>query len=152
MAVPSRGKKRTKRPTNTRGWRLETMATQDGPPHLDIAVAPKPESVAQAREAAHEFLRHAGREDLTADATLVVSELVTNAVLHAPGPIRLKLRWRARMLHIEVHDTSPELPSANETRSALDRDGRGLIIVKALTWEWGSQLTPQGKVTWAQLG
>jgi anti-sigma regulatory factor (Ser/Thr protein kinase) len=128
------------------------MATQHGPSHLDIAVAPEPESVAQAREAAHEFLRRADREDLTVDATLVVSELVTNAVLHAPGPIRLKLRWRDRMLHIEVHDTSPELASANETRSALDRDGRGLIIVKALTWEWGSHLTPQGKVTWAQLG
>jgi len=128
------------------------MASQQAHSHVDIAIAAKPESVAQARGAAREFLRHADREELTADATIVVSELVTNAVLYAPGPIRLNLRWRAGRLHIEVHDTSPERPSARDTPSALERNGRGLIIVNALAREWGSHLTPQGKVTWAHLG
>ena len=128
------------------------MARQQGLSHLDIAIAARPESVAQARRAAREFLRRAGREDLTDDAAIVVSELVTNAVLHAPGPIRLDLRWRAALLHIEVHDTSQEHPFAGEMPSVFETDGRGLIIVQALARDWGSQFTPQGKVTWAQLG
>jgi anti-sigma regulatory factor (Ser/Thr protein kinase) len=128
------------------------MASQQGRSHVDIAIAGNPESVAQARGAAREFLRHADREELTADAAVVVSELVTNALRYAPGPIRLNLRWRAGLLQIEVHDTSPERPSARDAPSALERNGRGLIIVNALAREWGSRLSPRGKVTWAHLG
>ncbi|WP_308434802.1 SpoIIE family protein phosphatase [Streptomyces fructofermentans] len=83
------------------------------------------------------------------DATnVIVSELVTNAVRHSTGPIRLRL-IRHQVLTCEVSDTdlcSPRLRRA----LTLDENGRGLCLVSQLSRRWGSRSIPDGKVVWAE--
>ncbi|MGH3327225.1 MAG: ATP-binding protein [Streptomycetales bacterium] len=97
---------------------------------------------------------HAGARDVLDDAELLVSELVTNAVLHANArpwqPVRVLL-WRAgAALRVEVHDpdpTPPVLMSATEG----DESGRGLLLVDTLADAWGVQARPDGKSVWFEL-
>ncbi|MFC6599556.1 SpoIIE family protein phosphatase [Kitasatospora paranensis] len=83
-------------------------------------------------------------------AELMVSELVTNALLHADAPRRLRLFRDDRMLTVEVADAGgqpPRLrPSAEE-----DEGGRGMHLVSELAHRWGSRNTREGKVVWAEI-
>jgi anti-sigma regulatory factor (Ser/Thr protein kinase) len=81
-------------------------------------------------------------------AALVVSELATNAVLHAGGLLHVRIWYDNRRLRIEVADGSPKLPAPG-TVTAMS--GRGLQIVTALANSWGWQIRPGGKVVWAEL-
>lgn len=89
-------------------------------------------------------------------AALVLSELMTNAVLHARVPGRMVETWIIRQgdcVRIEVHDASDERP---ELHKATDDDegGRGLALVDELTnRRWGtSERRGVGKLVWAQVG
>ncbi|MEW2400030.1 ATP-binding protein [Streptomyces sp. NPDC046862] len=92
-----------------------------------------------ARRALHAFLAHARRTARTPvptpvhmDAELVVSELVTNALRHAPGPCGLTLRLSSVALTITVWDTSPEKPVVR--RSDRHRvGGHGLHLVRVVS-------------------
>ena len=91
--------------------------------------------------------------ELADTAVLLVSELVTNAILHAgPGAATtvLRLEYGGSWLRIEVHDTSPHEP-APRTPDWLDESGFGLMLVDALATKWGVQQTIQGKAVWAEL-
>ncbi|WUH78539.1 SpoIIE family protein phosphatase [Streptomyces sp. NBC_00435] len=106
-----------------------------------------PQSVRWARaEAAHQ-VRAWGLDDLAGTTELVVSELVTNAIRHAPsGPIQLRL-LRDQTLICEVSDsghTSPHLRHA----AGDDEGGRGLFIVAQMTEQWGTRYTATGKTIW----
>ncbi len=100
------------------------------------------------------FTREAlgGRLDAVADdAALVVTELVTNALLHGGPPVRLRLRDVARGVRLEVADRGTELPVAVR-RSSVAMTGRGLSLVAALTRSWGVEEDGHGgKVVWAEL-
>jgi anti-anti-sigma regulatory factor len=92
-------------------------------------------------------------QDLINRAVLVASELVTNAVVHTQGPLRLRLEWREEQLYVAVHDGSPRL-----LRLAVDpgdpeaEGGRGLLIVDQLASRWGvRQPREGGKVIWCLL-
>ncbi len=91
--------------------------------------------------------------DLADSAVLLVSELVTNAVMHA-GPDAagtvLRLEYGGGWLRIEVHDTSPHAPRPR-TPDWLDESGFGLMLVDSLATKWGVQQTAQGKAVWAEL-
>jgi len=83
-------------------------------------------------------------------ALLVVSELVTNAVVNARSQVTLRLRLRRDRLLVEVEDEDSRLPVLQEhDRDALG--GRGLLLVDALSVRWGSRPRPTGKVVWAEL-
>ena len=84
-------------------------------------------------------------------AVLLTSELVTNAIKHgAGGPVRLGIQCTRDQLRVEVHDTSPSLPVLMDT--AVDAtDGRGLVLVAALSAKWGAYRTPAGKVVYFTL-
>ncbi|WP_340384388.1 PAS domain S-box protein [Streptomyces sp. SS7] len=84
------------------------------------------------------------------DALLLLSETLTNAVLHAEGPIGLHLHRTATDLTVEVGDRSPQLP---QPRLATEEEesGRGLILVRALAAGWGVRPTDEGKTTWFTL-
>lgn len=87
-------------------------------------------------------------EELRQRAVLVVSELATNAVLHAEAPFVLRAWRRAGTLRVELEDCSPVLPTlAGETTMS----GRGLRIVEALSSRWGARPQGVGKVVWAEL-
>ena len=83
-------------------------------------------------------------------ACLVVSELVTNAMIHAGTDIDLTVSEHRQAIRVAVRDRSPDLPL--ERPEALDVHGRGLTIVAGLTKAWGVlPHTDGGKAVWAVL-
>ena len=88
------------------------------------------------------------------DAALVVTELVANAVLHAGGPITLRIEPLAEddAVRVVVGDTSPVPPALREYGSVAST-GRGLTLVARLARRWGAEPAPEGdgKVVWAEL-
>ncbi|MEU3481958.1 SpoIIE family protein phosphatase [Streptomyces sp. NPDC033753] len=107
-----------------------------------------PESAGQARRRAVKQLAEWGlAQDVIDDTALVVSELVTNSVRYAKGPIQLRL-IRDGTLVCEVTDDSSASP---HLRRALDTDenGRGLFITAHLTQSWGVRPARRGKTLWA---
>nr|WSX48679.1 SpoIIE family protein phosphatase [Streptomyces sp. NBC_00974] len=104
--------------------------------------------VAQARELVTEQLSDWQLDDLAFVTELVASELVTNAIRYAGGPVGLRL-IRDRKLICEVSDpssTQPRLRRARET----DEGGRGLFLVAQLTDRWGCRFNRSGKTIWTE--
>lgn len=88
--------------------------------------------------------------DVADDAALVVTELVSNAVDHATGPVGLTVTRTTSGMRIDVSDRSSSLPQPRPVQVDSAR-GRGLIIVAALSRSWGAEPTSDGKVVWAEL-
>ncbi|MEU2433288.1 ATP-binding protein [Streptomyces sp. NPDC007861] len=113
----------------------------------------EPASVGHARRLVAAQLNDWGVADL-ADlgdtAVLLTSELVTNALRHAPGPMRLNLRMSGSRLRCEVEDTSDARPFPRVAHADAE-GGRGLEILDLLTDAWGSLTTATGKTTWFEL-
>ncbi|HEY7487875.1 MAG TPA: ATP-binding protein [Streptosporangiaceae bacterium] len=87
-------------------------------------------------------------EEIIDRLELCTSEIVTNAVQHAPGSaIRLLLTRTDERLRVEVHDSNGRLPSAH-TPDPYDESGRGLSLVAASADDHGAYLTNTGKVVW----
>jgi len=82
---------------------------------------------------------------------LVVSEVVTNAVQHGAGVVRLRLLRRRTYVRVEVEDGSPTLPMLLARAGGAAEQGRGLEIVRKLAARWGSQRSGAGKLVWAEL-
>ena len=117
--------------------------------HREIVLQPEPASVRQARAFARVSLAEAGREcDGAID--IVISELVTNAIVHGAAPITLHLWLRPGHVRVGVSDGSAApLAPRNATTSA--RSGRGLTIVEHLAVQWGSDPRHDGKLAWADV-
>ncbi len=78
------------------------------------------------------------------DVLLTVSELVTNAHVHARSSARLVMTWDGRCLHVTVHDDDDALPTPREPSD--DRlGGRGMLLVDALADAWEARPCPHGK-------
>ncbi|WP_405966853.1 SpoIIE family protein phosphatase [Streptomyces sp. NBC_00015] len=107
-----------------------------------------PAAVAEARKTASRRLAEWGLAELSFTTELVVSELVTNAIRYATGPIRLRL-IRERTLVCEVFDGSTTAPHLRHPR-ATDEGGRGLLLVSQVTQRWGTRFLPEGKIIWAE--
>ncbi|QKW23477.1 SpoIIE family protein phosphatase [Kitasatospora sp. NA04385] len=104
---------------------------------------------ARARRFTRATLDAWGLSALTDYAELVVSELVTNALLHADAPRRLRI-FRDRTLTLEVSDAGGQPP---RLRSSAEEDegGRGIHLISELAHRWGSRPTKHGKVVWAEI-
>ncbi|MFE2508357.1 sodium/proline symporter PutP [Streptomyces naganishii] len=107
-----------------------------------------PAAVARARTLAGRQLTDWGMDALTFTTELIVSELVTNAIRHATGPVSLRL-IRDRNLICEVVDGSSTLPRLRHARTT-DEGGRGLLIVAQLAQRWGTRFTATGKIIWTE--
>jgi hypothetical protein len=84
-------------------------------------------------------------------AVLLTSDLVTNAITHGGGKtITLAIRCSCGHLLIDIYDTSRALPMAVD-EPAVTQAAHGLVLVAALSTEWGSFLTPAGKVVYFTL-
>jgi anti-sigma regulatory factor (Ser/Thr protein kinase) len=81
------------------------------------------------------------------EARLIVSELVTNAVVHARTPIELTITVRATRVRIEVTDFGVDRPQL----WVGDEGGRGIPIVEALSLEWGVVDLGSAKTVWCEL-
>ncbi|MGH3744354.1 MAG: ATP-binding protein [Mycobacteriales bacterium] len=106
-------------------------------------------AVAEARRFVERAL---GRWEQHDDGTvaLVVSELVTNAVLYGHGAGTMLLRLGPDRITVEVSDRSAAVPT---TRPAADDSeiGRGLHIIEAASLGWGVRAQGEGKVVWCDL-
>ena len=89
-------------------------------------------------------------EALIQDATLVVSELLTNAIVHGRAPVRLRLRKTPDELTIEVGDRSSALPRKLRA-GPHDLHGRGLAIVAELAGRWAARPDGDGKTVWCTI-
>ncbi len=117
-----------------------------------LVLDPEPRSVRRARVWVGEELEGLGRRDLVDAAELGVSELVTNAILHAEPPITLRIGGTAAHPRVEVHDTSPRAPTVHTDMAEDDKlmrtVGRGLGIVALYSTSWGAEVSAGGKVVW----
>lgn len=117
-----------------------------------MQLGPSPANIAVARRWAGERIAEWGDPDVVDRLQLVVSELVTNAVVHAGTGCELTLRVVGPVLTIEVTDGSPEQPTVREAGTEVeDLGGRGLHIVEAFTLSWGSRPTGTAKTVWAEM-
>jgi anti-sigma regulatory factor (Ser/Thr protein kinase) len=84
-------------------------------------------------------------------AALLTSELVTNAIRYEPGgTISLVITCAYNQLHVDVHDTSPDLPMPVE--GPVDAEaGRGLVLVASFSASWGYYRTATGKAVYFTL-
>ncbi|MFE0644077.1 ATP-binding protein [Streptomyces sp. NPDC058877] len=95
----------------------------------------------------------ADRRAAAEDVLLVVSELVTNACLHAEGPERLRVLRMPRTLRLEVTDRGAGQPAPRTPHRSGRPGGHGMFIVQRLCLDWGIDRMPgaPGKTVWAEL-
>jgi anti-sigma regulatory factor (Ser/Thr protein kinase) len=116
-------------------------------------LASRAEAVAEARrEVVSLPVPQAARDDLA----LVVSELVSNAVLHAETPagdaVRLQIRVRSGRARVEVRDCGAGFDApARVNPDPLAVGGQGLVIVAALSESWGVLRGPDGCTVWCEV-
>ena len=118
-----------------------------------LSLGPGPRGVQNARRWVVDTCVDIGRPDLIECAELGVSELVTNALLHAEPPILVRVRGTREHPRVEVRDASvepPHLPNTHPTDEdeLLLTFGRGLGIVARCADAWGAEIEDDGKVVW----
>lgn len=109
-----------------------------------------PISAGRARAFVESALAGAGLDHLAYTATLLVSELVANAVLHSGTPLEVVVRCDGDRVRVEVHDENRQLP-VRKHYSNLSGTGRGLMLIERMATDWGSDRTAGGKVVWFEL-
>ena len=129
----------------------EFETTLPQPPQLGrVRLGPARTDVVRGRSLVAEECLRLGCGDVVEAAMLVVSELVTNALLHGGGSCELAVRMIGSVLRIEVADDaarSPDLLAADKDSES----GRGLLIISSLAEAWGVDARSKGKVVWAEL-
>jgi len=121
--------------------------------HLELAALPT--AVPCARGHVRSVALEWGLADLADTAELVASEIVTNAIkgsaklnTSATPVVRLWITSDGVWLVIHVWDASDEMPVRQEAGPG-DDSGRGLMIIDALSKDWGASREERGKVVWA---
>jgi anti-sigma regulatory factor (Ser/Thr protein kinase) len=109
-----------------------------------MGLPPEPTSPRLARHFVTTTLVEAGRSDLVDVATLLVTELVTNAVLHARTELEVEIDDAKAGLRFAVYDRSPAMPRLRHNSLAA-ATGRGLRLVDTLAGGWHADPTPEGK-------
>lgn len=121
------------------------------PPRAQQFFAAEPRSVARARGFTRRILEEWGAAELVDSASLIVSELVTNAVVHTGTTVRLTLALQGHDLRVEVEDQHPgrTLPMVTDRPPDTSEHGRGLMITTSLSSAWGVEYTAATKRVWA---
>lgn len=122
--------------------------TDVGRAHV-LALAASTTSPAHGRRFVRELLSDADRA-LVADVELLVSELVTNAIIHTDSEPRLEVQLQRDRIRVEVYDGDPSPPV--ERDSAIhEAGGRGIRLIHELSSRWGSAPSGSGKVVWLEI-
>ncbi|MFG2767634.1 SpoIIE family protein phosphatase [Streptomyces rubiginosohelvolus] len=108
-----------------------------------------PAVVATARSLVQRQLTVWGLEESAFVTELVVSELVTNAIRYAEGPIHMRVIRDHHALICEVSDATTTAPHLRYARSG-DEGGRGLFLIAQLTRRWGTRFSGRGKTIWTE--
>ena len=110
----------------------------------------EPRQVVHCRRLVRDTLAAWELRPLTETVELLVSELVTNAIQHAGGEIRLRLQRDGNGLLCEVCDQTRTPPELQELSATAER-GRGILLVNELSRKWGHRRTASGKIVWFTL-
>lgn len=130
---------------------MPTDATGPTPDHsLSLELEPRLDAARHARELVAAVCARWRREDLAESASVAVTELVNNAVVHAGTPITVEVRLDADELLVAVRDRSTEPPRPREA-APTSYGGRGLMLLDAVSSRWGCTPEADGKVVWAVL-
>jgi serine phosphatase RsbU (regulator of sigma subunit)/PAS domain-containing protein len=108
----------------------------------------EPQAARAARQHVRDQLTAWRLEEMAMNTELLASELVANVILHARGPVRLRL-LRSRTLVCEVFDGSLTTPRIRRA-SWTDEGGRGLRLIAALCDRWGTRYMSTGKCIWTE--
>jgi len=122
-------------------------------PQVAFELPPSVGAPLQARRRCEQLCRDWDLESLRSDCSLLVSELVTNAVLHGAGPILLEIDRDDRGLRVAVANESAVGSASPSPRDAstVDQGGRGLAIVGAVAARWGTHRDEVGTRVWFEL-
>jgi anti-sigma regulatory factor (Ser/Thr protein kinase) len=92
-------------------------------------------------------------DEVIDDASLLTTELMSNAVEHGSGVVDLEIAVQDGLLHIGVHDDSVELPTQHDAASTSLEGGRGIWLVQSIARDWGSDSRDRepGKTVWFEL-
>jgi anti-sigma regulatory factor (Ser/Thr protein kinase)/GAF domain-containing protein len=109
--------------------------------------------VKAARTFVDDRLSSWGLAEVSDTLQLIVSEIVTNALIHAGSDVDVRLRAFADHVRLEVRDSdsNPPVPSPlalSEEENAQAEHGRGLLIVEALSRQWNTSPNGRGKTVW----
>jgi anti-sigma regulatory factor (Ser/Thr protein kinase) len=130
--------------------RYDGMATR--PLRESWTVWRVPEAVRHARRFTRRTLRSWGVPDDKMDGVLLaVSELVTNALVHTDGQVRLDITLINHRLRISVADTSPRTPIKPTSIGWEATGGRGILLVEAMSAVWGTVPVSGGKQVWSEI-
>jgi anti-sigma regulatory factor (Ser/Thr protein kinase) len=110
-----------------------------------------PEAVRHARRFTNRTLRAWGIAEHADAVLLIVSELVTNALVHTDGPVRLDLTLVGGRLRVAVADNSPRTPVKPTSIGWEATGGRGLLLVEAMSASWGTVPVSGGKQVWSEI-
>ena len=105
---------------------------------------------AAARAVVRDALERGSADVRMDDVALVVSELVTNAVLHGDGDITLDVVVEPAAVHISVEDAGSGVAEAVDATGDAE-SGRGLMLVSKIAAHWGVRPARGGKVVWADV-
>jgi anti-sigma regulatory factor (Ser/Thr protein kinase) len=133
------------------GGRQARGGVQLAPPELAGEFPAEPGTPAAARRLAVDALRQWGHDDrVVSNAALVLTELVTNAVVHARSPLWVRVSSENAVVRIAVGDDVAARPAVRDA-GPMAESGRGLHRVGALASRWGVDVTAHGKIVWAEL-
>ena len=124
------------------GLHSNVIATRSFPAELD--------SVRAARHVTSDLLDGEAVQRLAEDAAIVVTELASNAVLHARSGFTLTISRTATSVKIAVRDSQPVVSAGDATPFDIQA-GHGLSVVGQLASAWDVERLPDGKVVWAEL-
>ncbi|MEU6865095.1 ATP-binding protein [Streptomyces sp. NPDC046876] len=120
---------------------------------VQLEVGPDPAEVGRARRWARSRLAGCGIGDdspLAETLILLISELVTNAVVHTGCPAVLRMLFGEPGVRVEVADTSDRAPARRQA-AGDETNGRGLELVDGLADRWGWQREGAGKHIWCEV-
>jgi hypothetical protein len=150
--------------------------------HALRELPPEPKSASVARAFLRECFTDWDLMELYDDAALALTELVSNAVMHAATPLVVAISCEGGMVEIAVHDGNPSMPAIRPHRTDIEGDirqalaaeaaaaepmderdprvyvgdagslagGRGLLLVDALSAQWGVSPLSDGKAVWVR--
>lgn len=113
-----------------------------------LQLPPEPSSAGVARRFVASSV--AAGDEVGELAVLLVSELASNAVLHAQTPFELVVDSDTARLRVEVHDSDPTMPTLKDYVPE-SVTGRGLHMVASSADNWGFEARPDGKMVWFEL-
>lgn len=123
---------------------------------LDVAASlrlpAQPQSAASARRFITDFCAAAQLPtEICQTAALLVTELVTNAIVHGRTSATMEIHRPSDRLRVAVRDDNPGLPEIGDHFDVDAVSGRGLTIVSLLAADWGIEVLGDGKAVWFEL-